>query len=64
MIKYTVKVSFEGDKSQLELKNVVADGIIPELGSRYFLHEDGERTEIPADKAMFVFSKERQEALK
>ena len=63
MILYTVKYKKAHWLFWKTLKNVQADGHIPNLPTRYFILKDDSRVEIPID-FMFKFSKERFECFK
>jgi len=46
------------------VKGIVADGFIEKLNVRFFILEDGARIELPMNKCVVMFSKERSENIK
>ena len=46
------------------VKGIVADGFIEKLNVRFFILEDGTRIELPMNRCVVIFSKERSENIK
>ena len=61
-MKYTVK--YKQGLLWNTIRNVIEDGYFVESGVRWFMQEDGVVIEIPANRAIFIFSRERTELIK
>lgn len=67
-IVYTVRYRPQGSWFWRRLKGVIGDGVGltkdgNNLGSRWFSHADGRRSEVPIT-ALFEFSKEREDVIR
>jgi len=64
MFTYTVWYKEVSDKNWKKLDKVEADGLIPEVQTRFFMLQDNSRYEIPTAGMIFKFSPDRAEILK
>ena len=62
MTTYAVEVRYaDGDTETY--KDLVADGVMPDMPHRFFVDEKGNRFEVPYEGTTFGFSKERSEMI-
>ncbi len=59
-VVYEVKVYSIKGGDPLILKNLIADGFVQELRSRWFVEKYGTRHEYPMEHFCFMFSPDRQ----
>lgn len=45
------------------IPNLVGDGVCPDMPHRFFVDKDGVKVEVPVERTVFHFSKERAELI-